>query len=134
MPAARDAIFDEPRNFSRGENPPGVVFWFKVYALFMTGIFLICCVLSLIFLFVDPAQLEMDPVEAHITGGVMLVLGLALFIVFMIALISQPRPWVWVYDLVLICLGLTSACLWPVTIPLLIYWLKPEAKRHFGRT
>jgi hypothetical protein len=40
---------------------------------------------------------------------------------------------VWVYDIVLICLGMTSVCCMPVTIPLLIFWIKPDAKAWFGR-
>jgi hypothetical protein len=39
----------------------------------------------------------------------------------------------WVYDLVVICLGMTSACILPASVPLLIFWLKPEVKSHFGK-
>jgi hypothetical protein len=35
------------------------------------------------------------------------------------------------YDLVLICIGMTSCCILPAAIPLLIFWLKPEAKNWF---
>jgi hypothetical protein len=28
---------------------------------------------------------------------------------------------------------MTSACFLPFCIPLLIFWLKPEAKHYFGR-
>jgi len=49
-------------------------------------------------------------------------------------LFLRPKPWVWIYDLVIICMGMTSACFLPAAIPLLIYWLKPEVKAHFGRT
>jgi hypothetical protein len=27
---------------------------------------------------------------------------------------------------------MTSCCLWPITIPLIIQWVKPEMKRMFG--
>ena len=63
--------------------------------------------------------------------AVMTVFGLAG--VFGAAPFLPRRPWVWIYDLVLICLGLTSVCCLPATIPLLVYWLKPEAKSWFGR-
>jgi hypothetical protein len=38
---------------------------------------------------------------------------------------------VWIYGIVLIALGMTSACFVPACIPLLIYWLKPDAKSYF---
>jgi hypothetical protein len=40
----------------------------------------------------------------------------------------------WVYDLVVICVGMTSFCCMPVCIPLLIFWIKPEVRAYFGRT
>ena len=50
-----------------------------------------------------------------------------------IVFIGLGLAWLWIYDLIIICLGMTSACFWPAVIPLLIFWLKPETKRHFGR-
>ncbi|MGB7159266.1 MAG: hypothetical protein WBD40_14450 [Tepidisphaeraceae bacterium] len=60
-------------------------------------------------------------------------MGVPLAAVFGVAPFLPRRPWVWIYDLVLICLGLTSICCMPATIPLLIFWLKPEAKAWFGK-
>ena len=47
--------------------------------------------------------------------------------------VVRPRPWVWTYDLVVICFGFTSACFFPFCIPLLIFWLKPPVKEWFGK-
>jgi hypothetical protein len=41
------------------------------------------------------------------------------------------RRWVWIYDLVLICLSFTGCCI-AFGIPLLIFWLKPETKAFFN--
>lgn len=49
-------------------------------------------------------------------------------------LVLGPWPWLWTYDLVIICLGMTSTCILPASIPLLIFWLKPETKRYFGKS
>lgn len=125
---------DEPVFSACDENPPAVVFWFKLYAGFLAFIYLVAAGCSLIFLLVDPAKLEMDAIAAKMTGAILLIMGLGLFVASAVPLFSQPRPWLWIYNLVLICLGMTSACFWPMTIPLLIFWLKPEVKRHFGRT
>jgi hypothetical protein len=112
---------------------PQVVVWFKVYCGLLCLTYLAVAGFSLIFLLVPPDELEMDGLEAKILGGLMLVMGLGLFVVCLIPLAVPPKPWVWVYDLVIICLGMTSACCLPISIPLLIYWLKPETKRYFGR-
>jgi hypothetical protein len=66
-------------------------------------------------------------------GAVIAFLGFALAGAFVAALFLPPKPWVWVYHLVLICLGLSSVCCLPVCIPLLIQWLKPDVRTHFGR-
>ena len=116
-----------------GQEPPKVVFWFKLYAGFLAFIYLLVTGCSMIFFFVSPAELEMERPEALIMGGVFLAFGLSFLIASALPLFLKPRPWVWIYDLVIICLGLTSACSLPMCIPLLIFWLKPETKRHFGR-
>ena len=32
----------------------------------------------------------------------------------------------WIYNLILIVLGMTSCCTWPITIPLMIFWIKQK--------
>jgi hypothetical protein len=46
----------------------------------------------------------------------------------------KGKSWGWVFGIVLIAIGMTSCCLWPITIPLLIQWIKPEMKRAFGQS
>lgn len=112
---------------------PPVVFWFKVYAGVLCLLYLLLGGFGLVLLGVDPAELEMPSGEARVMGAVFLVLGFLLFAACLLPFLVPPRPWVWVYDLVVICLGLTSACFLVICIPLLIFWLKPEAKAYFGR-
>jgi hypothetical protein len=50
-----------------------------------------------------------------------------------VALLLPPRPWTWIYHLVIICFGMTSACCIPMCVPLVIFWLKPDTKAYFGR-
>jgi hypothetical protein len=97
-------------------------------------LYLATAAFSLFFFLADPADTEMSTVVARITGALLLVLGLGLFGACLLPLILRPRPWLWTYDLVVICLGMTSACILPASIPLLIFWLKPEAKRYFGKS
>ncbi|MCP3963234.1 MAG: hypothetical protein GY719_35790 [bacterium] len=113
---------------------PLVVWWFKVYAGILALIYLATAAISLIFFIPDPADLDMSATEANLVGGLILFMGLGLFAVCLAPFIFKPRPWLWVYDLVLICIGFTSICTLPGCIALLIYWIKPETKTYFGRT
>jgi hypothetical protein len=67
------------------------------------------------------------------TGGMaaLYVCCMLAAIVFALPFVLPRRPWVWVYDMVVICIGLTSCCIMPAALPLLIYWIKPEVKAWF---
>jgi hypothetical protein len=110
---------------------PAVVTWFKVYAAVLCLLYVAVAAASVIFFTFEPAELDMSPAEARIMGVLFLVMGAGLFVVCLIPLLVSPRPWVWIYDLVIICLGMTSICFWPACIPLIIFWLKPETKAYF---
>ena len=118
--------------YSLPETRPGVLPWFNAYCILMALLYGVFAVLGVVLLFV-PANSQSDRIAAMIQGFVFLGLGVGLSGVFGVAPFLPRRPWVWIYDLVLICLGLTSVCCLPATIPLLVYWLKPEAKWWFGR-
>jgi hypothetical protein len=56
-----------------------------------------------------------------------------LALVYLSSFFIHPRPWAWIYHLVLICVGLSSPCIMPASIPLLIFWIRPETRQYFGR-
>ncbi len=112
---------------------PTVVVWFKVYAAFLAAIYFAMAAVSLVFFLTDPEKLEITKDHAVLIGAVLLVLGLLLTIASAIPIFAAPRPWSWMYALVLICIGMTSACFLPLCIPLLIFWLKPEVKTYYGK-
>ena len=122
----------EPPAVTPGPRP-GVVTWFKVYAAFLAAIYFALAAVSLVFFLTDPIKLEMTKNEAILIGSLLLVVGLGLAIGSVIPLFAKPRPWSWVYALILICMGMTSACFLPLCIPLLIFWLKPEVKTYYGK-
>ena len=62
------------------------------------------------------------------------ILSFALMLAFLLPFFLKPKPWVWTYNLVLICIGLSSACFLIVCVPLLIAWIKPHNKAWHGRT
>lgn len=106
---------------------PGVVTWFMVYSLLMALLYLIVLVAGVILL----ANARDD--EMYIQGILLAAISLPLLAAFAAAPFLPRRPWVWIFDIVMICIGLTSVCTMPASIPLLIFWLKPETKVWFGK-
>ena len=116
---------------------PGVCTWFVVYCAIMALMYFLVLAFGVTIFVVGPAQFADTQTPADewaIIGVICVIMGLVLCTPFAIAPFLPRKPGVWIYDLVLICLGLTSACLWPITIPLLIFWIKPETKLWFGRS
>lgn len=114
------------------DRPP-VVGWFYVYCGVLCLLYLAVSAFCLPFFLMEPSELEMDKTQAVVTGVMFLVMGLVLFILFLMPFFLPRRPWVWVFDFVLICIGMTSACFLLACVPLLLFWLKPEAKAWFGK-
>jgi hypothetical protein len=120
------------RNMYTGE-PPKVWKWYIAYCGVMALMYLIVFILAFVFLLADPRELDMGPAEAKIMGAVFAVMGLTLLIPYAAAPFLPKKPWAWIVGIVLICIGMTSACCLPAAIPLLIFWLKPENKRFFKK-
>lgn len=112
---------------------PPVYKWFVVYCVCMALLYISLPVIGSVFLFAEPDP-EMSAAEAKFMGVLFIVLGLVFFVPYAAAPFLPRQNWVWILGLVLICIGLTSACCLPACIPLLIYWLKPEMKAFYGRT
>ena len=117
---------------SSGSEKPAVWNWYAAYCVAMALLYLLCVVMGLVFLFADPAELEMDAVGAKLMGGMFVVLGLLLGALFGAGPLLPLRKWAWVVGIVLICIGLTSMCCLPAAVPLLIWWLKPETKQYYN--
>ena len=115
------------------QQPPAVIFWFKFYAGSLCFLYLLTAGFSLFLLFGDSTSLDMPPESALIMGGLLLTISLVFIVACFLPFILAPRPWLWVYNLVIICLGMTSACYLLACIPLLIFWLKPETQRYYGK-
>lgn len=110
-----------------GVKPP-VVTWFTVYAVFMAVVYL--AVLGIGVFVASFGRKDEEVVQ----GVIFAVVALPLLVLYAIAPFRGNTPGAWTYHLVLICIGLTSACCIPIALPLLIYWLKPETKAYFGKT
>jgi uncharacterized membrane protein len=107
--------------------------WLKVYCALLALCYFACIGFSFVLLLVDPSSLEMEAFMAKLVGVLLFGIGAVLMTASLLPFFIKPKPWVWIYDLVLICFGLTSCCFWPICIPLLIFWLKPETKKYFDK-
>ena len=112
---------------------PPIFKWYVVYCVLMALGYLALSVMGVAFMFMEPER-DMSAEEAKVMGAVFIILGLAFCFPYAIAPFLARKSWVWVFGLVLICVGLTSLCCLPVCIPLLIAWLKPDVKKFYGRT
>ena len=117
---------------SLNSTTPPAYKWFVVYCVLMALVYLVTAVMGIVFMFAEPDR-DMSAEEARLMGAVFLILGLVFFVPYALAPFLPRTSWVWVFGLVLICIGLSSACCLPACIPLLIYWLKPEMKAFYGR-
>jgi MFS family permease len=95
--------------------------------------YLLVVLAGTILLMVPADTLEMEELEKRIAAGVCIVLGLPFAVASVLPFFFAPRPWLWVYGIVLIAIGFTSCCFWPICIPLLISWIKPDVQRFFGK-
>ena len=123
------------------QSPPRVVFWFKVYAGILLWVYIACTALGLALLqfpelFIDPTAgsdsgIPKDAVEAYIQGLIYSIVGGVLFCAFALSFVLGRGTVAWTYNLVLICIGLTSCCCLPTNIPLLIFWIRRDCRQWY---
>lgn len=114
---------------------PGVIVWYKVYVGFMILMFLLLAAAGgVLFAEVFPLTAEdLDGMPPKELGILYLALGVIFAIPYLVALFLPRKKWVWVYHMVMICLGMTG-CTIVASIPLLIFWLKPEVKAYYDES
>ena len=108
-------------------------FWYRVYCATLTVLYLAVAIFGILITLVPLETKRYEPEELQIMGILYAVLGIVFFIVSAVALFLPPKPYNWVVGLIMIAIGMTSCCLWPAVVPLLIFWLKPETQEFFGR-
>lgn len=117
---------------------PSVVFWFRVYCAAMLAMYAIVTVCGAGVLAFYPrlaaaSEGRYDALVLLVYGLLMAGIGLCLAAAYLAGLVLGRRPWVWVYDIVLIAIGLSSPCCLPASLPLLVFWVKPQTQAFFGR-
>ncbi len=116
---------------------PAVTRWYKFYAIFMVVVYAALAYLGYYFLQnaeVVLAQMkDLAPEDLKIRAIILLAAGAALAISFLASLFQPRTSGAWIFKVILIGIGLGNCCLWIITIPLMVGWLKPETQRWFGR-
>ena len=125
----------------REKPKPTVLKYYTAYCVMMGLMYLGVFALGFCLLVIDPRAFGINDEQAlrelgalKIQGVMMTGLGAILSIPYLAAPFLPKKPWVWIYGIVLIGIGMSSCCLLPLAIPLLIYWIKPETKYWYGKT
>lgn len=118
---------------------PPVVTWYNVYCGAMALLYGLVAVLGVVFLYLgmnEPTLVdeEFEAAELLMIGLICLAMGIVLMVPYAAAPFLPQKSWVWIVGIILIAVGLTSCLTMVVSIPLLIYWLRPETQRYFGRS
>ncbi|MBC7909639.1 MAG: hypothetical protein H7Y30_04010 [Pyrinomonadaceae bacterium] len=128
-----------PYNYRAQPQPPAdpelqrkVWTWYVVYCVLMTLIYFLCLVGGIVLVSVSPQMSNSDRGEAVANGIWLILVGAALMVPFAIAPFLPKKSWGWIYGLVMLIIGAMSCCFWPITIPLIIQWVKPDIKQMFG--
>lgn len=117
------------------ERPPEAVYYFRIYVIVM--------LLSLFGFFGLGLWMMLEPMMKHTGAPVTPSDWIGGFIIGAIAgIFMVPHAIVlfggrskWVYTLAVVLIGMSmlwNTCCLPVTIPLLIVWMKPETKKWYG--
>ena len=112
---------------------PKAILWYQIYCWILAIMYLLVALAGVALLLLPASALEMTEAEKFIAAGVCIALGLPFTAASILPMLFHPKPWLWVYGIVLIALGLTSCCFWPICIPLLIFWIKPDVQSYFGK-
>ena len=109
-------------------------FWYRVYCVVVAFLSLAVAALGVFLIFVPVEPGLEQPEQFRLIGAMYAAFGIASFVIFAVAALLPPKPYNWVVGIVMLALGMSSCCLWPAVIPLLIYWVKPETQAFLGRT
>jgi len=106
---------------------PAVIVWFWVF-----------CILGVLIDLMWMAAVAISlVVEHHRDDEIAWMIGIVVFSVpftlaFAVAPFLPRRRWVWIYDIVVLCIGIASCCCIPAAIPLLIFWIRSDVEQWFS--
>lgn len=120
---------------STPEDPQGppVWKWYVAYCALMAIMYFLLIMGGVVLAIAAGSETNQREARESLVLGIITVgLGMLFLAPYAAAPFLPRRRWAWVVGVVLIGIGMTSACCLPAAIPLLIFWLKPENKAFFG--
>jgi len=78
--------------------------------------------------------LGVEPFAIAWVGGLWALTWIFFAFVHVAALKTPPAAWAWRLHTVIIGMGLTTLVLWPLALPLLYYWVKPNVRAYHEGT
>lgn len=126
--------------FDSHERRPQVCIWYSIYcacfllAYMLTAIAGIAMAVFAETIAANSAALdkEGERISNMILGGGLAVVSVPLCILFSLGLLVPRRKWGWIYGFFPIAIGLSSPCCMPASIPLLLFWIKPNTRRWYN--
>lgn len=126
----------QPAEFQQPQQPynpnPAVRTWQLVYVIVMALLSLGIVGMGLFMFFGedvfrgDPQIKDADIAMIKTMSWVYTAGGALSFLLYIVGAFWRRGMGGWIYNIVLLGLGLTSCCTWPATIPLMIYWIKDK--------
>lgn len=108
-------------------------FWYRMLCsvIVVGGIF--WAIVGLMAILGSYSQNTENPASAFNGGLFMLLSGGIPALLYLLGVIFPPRSWSWIFGILLLILALVSCAFAPFAIALIIFWMKPETRRFFGR-
>lgn len=123
--------------FQVTDSPPAVWPWYKAYCYLLAACQAIPIgfgILAMKLREIPMADYDVPPEPYPLrSSGITLVVMGVVFAALNIAVVYLPRrPWTWVAHLINLISGAMCICPLPVTIPLIIAWIKPDVRRYYS--
>ena len=109
-----------PNKLTPTKSPPTVM-WFKVCTGLMALMYIACFIGDGVMVFLADKAGELERMELLTNGIVLAGVGLPFAIACALPFFFCRKPWVWIYNLVIITIGMTSCCCLPACVLLVIF-------------
>jgi hypothetical protein len=115
-------------------DPPPTIMWFKIYMVALVLLHLLIVGLGFFFgvMAQEIASSSTEVTELRIMGFVYVLWGLSLTVLFGATFFLPNRPWVWIFNLVAICISIISGCCIIIPIVLIIFWVRQDVRTWYG--
>lgn len=113
---------------------PPVLIWYRVYCGAMALLSLACLAGGIALLLLRdllPSDEDVPPGLWLLYGVGFTVVGGLLTPIFLASFFLPRTRRTWIYHTVLIALGMVWVCCLPATVPMMLYWIKPETYSYF---